>query len=241
MSTFNINGALQRLVSNANAHSLGYCAKYVRTAMEAGGLNTSTRPDWAWKYINWLPTQGWKLMTTCSSRTEQALYTQSQAQPGDIAVYQKPGYGTTAPGHICMWSGRNWISDFVQSNMNVYSGETNIYIFRYTGDISNNGDLIDTSFSNASSFTSTGNQNSQSGLVNGAPNTVYKLASNGEREDVLKLSDGRKSQFEAMREKLKNNSVDMGRDIIESPEMYNSSILKTTQSAKQMRTSKTGS
>lgn len=236
----NITGAVNRLISNAHSSSTGYCAMYVRLAMEAGGLSTLGRPDWAWKYINWLPSQGWSHIATLSSRSEQSLFTTTQAQLGDVAVYQKPGYGTSAPGHICMWSGKNWISDFVQNNMSVYlsRGEVTAYIFRYTGEISNSGDLISPTFINSASFSSTGTSTggNVSSLINGQANTVYQLASSGERDDVLKISDNRKSQFESLRNTLKSNMIDMGRDVVESPEMYNSSILKTSQSAKKERT-----
>lgn len=238
---FNITGAVNRLVRSAHSTSQHVCAKYVRLAMEAGGLNTTTRPDWAWKYINWLPKQGWKLVAQCSTREEQATYTATQAQPGDVAVYQKPGAGGSQPGHICMWSGKNWISDFLQNRMGVYSANVNAYIFRYTGEITNSGDLIDPSQVNSASYSASTGSTSTTGdrpssLINGQANTVYQLASNGEKTNVLKISDGRKSQFEALRNNLKSNTIDMGRSMIESPEMYNSSILKTSQSAKQERT-----
>lgn len=240
---FNVNSCVNSLMKRAKAKSTGYCAMYVRMAMESGGLNTSTRPNWAWKYINWLPSQGWSCVGRVNTRTAQAEFTTTQAQPGDIAVYQKPGCGSSQPGHICMWSGKNWISDFRQNNMNVYRGECSAYIYRYTGEISNSGDILpdDTSFTSSASYSggsysSGSSDNRVSGLINGQANTVMQLASNGERSDVLKISDNRKSQFESLRNSLKSNMIDMGRTLIESPEMYNSSILKTSQTAKQERT-----
>lgn len=71
--------------------------------------------------------------------------------------------------------------------------------------------------------------------ITNSPNTVYQLASAGERKDVLKVSDDRKNQFKSLRDTLKSGMLDMGRTMIESPEMYNSSILKTSQSAKVER------
>ena len=38
-------------------------------------------------------------------------------------------------GHICMFDGNQWISDFVQNNMWVYGGDGTCYIFRYNGEI----------------------------------------------------------------------------------------------------------
>ena len=49
---------------------------------------------------------------------------------GDIAVYENPS-NSNEPGHICMYNGQNWYSDFKQRNMFVYSdGTSNIKIFR---------------------------------------------------------------------------------------------------------------
>ena len=233
LATFNIQNAIQKLVSSAHLTSQHECAKYVRIAMEAGGLSTNGRPSWAWQYLNWLPTQGWTPIAKLSTKAEQMSF---NAQPGDVAVYQKPGVGSSEPGHICMWSGKNWISDFVQNNMNVYRSDATIVVFRYnsTTDPAIDFNDFNSSFQNNNYTAYSGNGG---GTISGfnTPNTVYRLASTGERNDVIKLDDSRKSEFESLRNSLKSEVVDMGRDIIESPELYNSSILKTSQTAKQQR------
>ena len=66
-----------------------------------------------------------------------------------------------------------------------------------------------------------------------SPNTVYTLSSNGEKDNVIKLDDGRKNDFEALRNNLLSNMIQTGRTVIKSPELYSSSILKSGQSAKQ--------
>lgn len=134
---FNIQGAVQSLIARSGASSQHACARFVRMAMESGGLSTATRPNWAWKYIQWLPTQGWSLVGNVKTNEAQAEWTQSSARPGDIAVYQKPGVGSSQPGHICMYTGGQWISDFRQNRMGVYSSPVNAYIFRYTGEVNN--------------------------------------------------------------------------------------------------------
>lgn len=88
------------------------------------------------------------------------------------------------------------------------------------------------SFNSGGSYASTDKMASN---ITNTPNTVYQLASTGERSDVVKLNDGRKDQFKALRESLKSESLGMGRKMLESPEMYNSSILKSTQAAKRER------
>lgn len=72
----------------------------------------------------------------------------------------------------------------------------------------------------------------------GEPNTVYQLASMGERNNVLLQSQDRKKQFKSMLDEMKNQVPNRGREIITSPEMYDNSILKTTQSSKQERKTK---
>lgn len=66
-------------------------------------------------------------------------------------------------------------------------------------------------------------------------NNVMRLASTGERDDVLLQNEARRGQFESMRNKMLKEAPNMGRDIIASPELYDSSILKTAQWQKQLR------
>ena len=120
---WNIKEACKWLQKNSHSASTHRCAKYVRMAIEAGGLSTKGRPTWAWMYINFLPTIGFKHIGT---------YTQNgyTPEPGDIAVYFKDG-NDKVPGHICMWTGVQWCSDFKQNNMIVYRNTKEAYIFRF--------------------------------------------------------------------------------------------------------------
>ena len=113
------------------------CARYVRSAIDVGfntNPNTNSytgahgRPEWAYNYSTFLPKIGFKKISTITS-TEASGYV---PQKGDIAVY-KHGTDTNQPGHICMYTGTKWCSDFKQNNMYVY-GRTytpEIDIFRY--------------------------------------------------------------------------------------------------------------
>jgi len=120
---WDIKKACEWLQGNAHASSTHRCAKYVRMAIEAGGVSTDGRPLWAWQYINFLPKIGFKHIGT---------YTQNgyTPEPGDIAVYLK-GNDKKVPGHICMWTGKQWCSDFRQNNMIVYKNTKEAYIFRF--------------------------------------------------------------------------------------------------------------
>lgn len=127
----NIKGCLSAmrppLVTPKSRH---VCAKAVRTFLEAGGMSTAGRPGFAWAYRLWLPTKGFNLIAKLYGKAQQAQWTAQNAKPGDIAVMPHGIYG-----HICMWSGRFWCSDFVQNNMWVYGGDGLCLIFRYGGQV----------------------------------------------------------------------------------------------------------
>ena len=134
---YNLNAACEWLYSNSVASTTHKCARYVRSAIDVGfntNPNTNSytgahgRPEWAYNYSTFLPKIGFKKISTITS-TEASGYV---PQKGDIAVY-KHGTDTNQPGHICMYTGTKWCSDFKQNNMYVY-GRTytpEIDIFRY--------------------------------------------------------------------------------------------------------------
>lgn len=116
----------------APAKSSGRCAKYVRMFMEAGGMSTAGRPVAAWHYMGFLPKKGFSLIAKLPGLAAQRAFTANDAKPGDIAVMDHGEYG-----HICMWNGARWVSDFVQKNMWVYRGQGVCYVWRYTGKVVN--------------------------------------------------------------------------------------------------------
>lgn len=124
---FNIQKACEWINSNAFASSTHKCARWVRKAIEAGGISTDNRPTWTYKYIKYLPTIGFKFLRKA---TRKDLGTSYHPQPGDIAVYTQNG-NTNKPGHICMWTGKEWVSDFHQKSMIVYGTTPEAYIFRF--------------------------------------------------------------------------------------------------------------
>lgn len=99
---YDVNAAVEYLRNNAHASSQGQCAKAVREALEAGGLNTDGRPGSAKDYDDFLPTLGFH-MVDLTDYTPQA---------GDIIVHEaQEGH---PHGHIAMYDGEKWISDFEQ-------------------------------------------------------------------------------------------------------------------------------
>ena len=141
---WNISAAIKHLVSHASSKALHQCAKYVRMAIEAGGLSTAGRPVSACNYKEFLPKIGFNFIGKIHGKDNQSSWTKRSARPGDIAVMDHGVHG-----HICMYSGQRWISDFVQNNMWVYGGDGTCYLYRYNGE-------IDGSLSGYMDFMSTG-------------------------------------------------------------------------------------
>ncbi|WP_336689656.1 MULTISPECIES: hypothetical protein [unclassified Chryseobacterium] len=102
---YSINKAVAKLNANVESKSLSKCAKYVRIAIEAGGLSTEGRPISAKNYDKFLPKLGFIEIST----------TNYSPIKGDISVIQSiPGH---PHGHICMYNGSQWLSDFKQRDM----------------------------------------------------------------------------------------------------------------------------
>lgn len=128
---WNIQKSIEHLINHSHPSSTHRCAKYVREAIEAGGISTAGHPMNAKDYVGFLPKLGFKLFGTVTGNDVYAQYMANKAVMGDIAVYKNPR-NPSAPGHICMYTGKQWISDFRQNRMWVYGGSTyTAYIFRF--------------------------------------------------------------------------------------------------------------
>lgn len=98
---WDLDKAVKHLNSHAQGRSLGLCATYVRRAVEAGGV-TLTRTLSAKNYGPSLVAVGFGKLPA-----DPIIY-----RVGDVAVIQSlPG---SPHGHIAMFNGKNWVSDFVQ-------------------------------------------------------------------------------------------------------------------------------
>ena len=123
IGSVDINKAVDHLVSHAHAKSTGYCARYVANALEAGGFQF-TRQASAYLYR----TNG--ILTKMGYRE---IGRQSSYAKGDITVTDRNAYH--ADGHIAMWSGSQWVSDFFQKSEYVYSkNQPPVYYYRYGSD-----------------------------------------------------------------------------------------------------------
>ncbi len=102
-SDFDVDKAVNYLNSNALDRSSGRCAYYVRQALEAGGISTNPHPISAKDYGSYLLDWGFSIVSPINYSPIR----------GDIGVIQ-PYKGGSPHGHIQMYNGSIWISDFRQ-------------------------------------------------------------------------------------------------------------------------------
>lgn len=92
---------------HAEKKSVGMCALYVRKAIMTGGIPLYMGGD-AWCYKYTLPILNFHQVGKKSER-----------EVGDIVVFQP--IGGRRFGHIAIWNGSQWVSDFRQRNLIVHS------------------------------------------------------------------------------------------------------------------------
>ena len=118
-----INKAVNYLVNNAKKKSTGWCARYVANALEAAGFKFERQTS-AYLYR----TNGILIKMGYREIGKQSSYAK-----GDITVTDRNAY--YPDGHIAMWSGSQWISDFFQKSEYVYpSNQPPVYYYRYDSD-----------------------------------------------------------------------------------------------------------
>lgn len=94
------NAAANRAEQRSRSTSQGRCAQYVREAIEAGGIVLSHHRD-AKDYGSSLENAGFSRVS-------------GTPQKGDVIVIQPaPGH---PHGHMAIYNGSIWISDFMQRN-----------------------------------------------------------------------------------------------------------------------------
>jgi hypothetical protein len=106
-SHMNISSATSYADSHAAGGPTGNCALYVRQALSAGGLTSfdANHPANAYQYGPYLQQAGFTQISSSG-------YT---PQTGDVIVFQ-PVTGHSS-GHIEIYDGSQWVSDFKQSSM----------------------------------------------------------------------------------------------------------------------------
>ena len=99
------DAAVEYLVEHAESRSKSSCALSVRRAISAGGCPTFGQPPSACDYDLFLPDLGF-------NEVPQDGYV---PQKGDVVVFSAiKGH---KHGHICMYDGKQWVSDFKQRSM----------------------------------------------------------------------------------------------------------------------------
>ncbi len=119
------------ITPSVNSNSTHNCAQAVKTFAIAGGIKAWSGANGAYCY-NILAERGFGVYTRgLKTIEERKEWEKNYAQAGDIALMEH----NDTPGHICMYDGRRWISDFSQNNMWVYNDQpkSDIIIMRYTG------------------------------------------------------------------------------------------------------------
>ena len=112
---------------HAHNSSIGYCGRYVANALQAVGFKFARQGSaYMFHTKGILKGMGFGLVSQ-----GQKGYA---PQKGDVCVINR--FGSHEHGHICIYDGKNWISDFVQRNPSPYKdypGEKNMLFYRYGG------------------------------------------------------------------------------------------------------------
>jgi hypothetical protein len=121
INSYSKSKAVEYLTAHASSKSKGACAMYVRRALIAGGMPAYV-PVPACRYDAVLPCYGFERIARSEARCK-----------GDIVVF--PARKGHPYGHIAMWNGERWVSDFRQSGFYVnavYKG-SNYRFWRFKG------------------------------------------------------------------------------------------------------------
>ena len=133
-STLNSNSAPAIAAASASrvalSRSSGYCARYVRKALQTAGYEFTPNPS-AYQYAS---------RGTLSSAGFTKISNSTQPQVGDVVVYDRSS--KHPHGHIQIFDGNGWVSDFRQSSISPYSDAYSYTTWRdsqYMDDASNRG------------------------------------------------------------------------------------------------------
>lgn len=114
---FDIPISVAFIKNNALPSSRGRCALHVRLALDAGGVKIRPMPSQAKMYDSILQSYGFKKSKLFHGfETTENSCRPYQAKAGDIVVIQNVP-GGRPEGHIAMFTGSEWVSDFKQIDM----------------------------------------------------------------------------------------------------------------------------
>ena len=121
--SINMDKVVQHLINKCESETKGLCAQYVANALVAGGFS--------------FPRQGSAYMYHTNGILKKIGYREigrpSSFQKGDITVTERNG--SWEHGHMAMWCGYAWISDFEQKSEFVYPrDQPPVHYYRYEGE-----------------------------------------------------------------------------------------------------------
>ena len=104
--SFSVNAASRYLIEHAYEKSHNRCAWHIMCAMNAGGqpVPLLRACDYKWYFRDFLDTQFYEVPS------ENYI-----PEKGDIVVF--PKIASHPYGHIAMWTGNQWVSDFKQKDI----------------------------------------------------------------------------------------------------------------------------
>ena len=111
------------------------CARYVKKALIAGGVSVKNSGiESAKNYGPWLIENNFKVVDNVTTVRSDGVFTISDQQTGDVVVIQAAPHHLH--GHIAMFNGTHWVSDFVQERgfypAQVYRDQNIAYkLYRY--------------------------------------------------------------------------------------------------------------
>lgn len=111
--------AAARAARAAHSRSTGYCAKYVRRALQSAGYSFTPNAS-AYQYA----TRG----TLAEAGFTKLSNDNYQPQVGDVAVFNRTS--KNPHGHIQIYDGSQWVSDFKQSKFSPYSTHNGYSVWR---------------------------------------------------------------------------------------------------------------
>jgi predicted DNA-binding ArsR family transcriptional regulator len=114
----------------ALSRSSGYCARYVRKALQSAGYQFTPNPS-AYQYAS---------RGTLAQAGFTKISNDMAPQVGDVVVYDRSS--NRPHGHIQIFDGNGWVSDFRQNSISPYSGVHSYTTWRdsqYVDDASDRG------------------------------------------------------------------------------------------------------
>ena len=113
----------------------GHCAKHVRMAIEnGGGISLAGNPREAYQYLSFLPKKGFKLIHSGRKRdleNPNVYPFPNDLRQGDVVVFDKTDGHKS--GHIAMYDGNNWYSDYLQNTWHGTDGGFDAFgVFRFS-------------------------------------------------------------------------------------------------------------